>query len=101
MFIVTDVFDYNPDAPAGQKIKVLAASPNQRFYHSVAMLIPDGRIIVCGTDQATYVTGWTAYSHMAEAFTPPWLLDGTPRPVVERYGCFAHIKLINLSQFVG
>ena len=56
----------------------------QRFYHSVANLIPDGRILVSGTDEATYVPGPTAYSHDVEAFTPPWLLDGSIRPVINR-----------------
>jgi hypothetical protein len=37
-----------------------------------------------GTDQATYVEGPTAYGHEAEAFTPPWLLDGSIRPVITR-----------------
>ena len=77
-----DVFSYDPDAPVGQKFSVFAATPNQRFYHSNVMLIPDGRVLVMGTDEGTYVKDWTAYNHDIEAFTPPWLLDGTPRPVV-------------------
>ena len=27
----------------------------------------------------------SAYNHEVEAFTPPWLLDGTPRPVIVSY----------------
>jgi hypothetical protein len=26
----------------------------------------------------------TAYEHTVEAFTPPWLLQGTPRPVIKK-----------------
>eukprot|EP00604_Paraphysomonas_vestita_P000208 CAMPEP_0174825344 /NCGR_PEP_ID=MMETSP1107-20130205/42670_1 /TAXON_ID=36770 /ORGANISM="Paraphysomonas vestita, Strain GFlagA" /LENGTH=372 /DNA_ID=CAMNT_0016056873 /DNA_START=2651 /DNA_END=3767 /DNA_ORIENTATION=+ len=78
----TDVFDYNPEAPAGSKFRVLAFASRQRLYHSTAILIPDGRVMVMGTDQATYVEGPTAYGHEAEAYTPPWLLDGSIRPVI-------------------
>lgn len=48
-----------------------------------------------GTDQATYVDGPTAYGHEAEAFTPPWLLNGSIRPVITRYlFIIIHIILI-------
>jgi hypothetical protein len=77
-----DVFAFNPEAPAGQKFSVLAATPNQRFYHSNTMLVPDGRVLVMGTDEGTFFKDATAYNHDVEAFTPPWLLDGTPRPVI-------------------
>ena len=50
-----DVFVYDPDAPVGQRYTVLARSPFQRFYHSTAILVPDGRILVMGTDQATFI----------------------------------------------
>eukprot|EP00602_Paraphysomonas_sp_CaronLab_P001575 CAMPEP_0185030626 /NCGR_PEP_ID=MMETSP1103-20130426/17602_1 /TAXON_ID=36769 /ORGANISM="Paraphysomonas bandaiensis, Strain Caron Lab Isolate" /LENGTH=964 /DNA_ID=CAMNT_0027565827 /DNA_START=408 /DNA_END=3302 /DNA_ORIENTATION=+ len=78
-----DVFAYNPDAPDGQRFSVLASTPFQRFYHSNTMLIPDGRVLVLGTDQATFFKDETAYSHVVEAFTPPWLLDGTERPEIQ------------------
>lgn len=44
-----------------------------------------------GTDQATYVEGPTAYGHEAEAYTPPWLLDGSIRPVITRYIFYSFI----------
>ena len=61
---------------------MLARTPNRRTYHSTAVLLPDGRTSIQGTDQATYNEGAPSYEHRAEAFTPPWLLDGTPRPVI-------------------
>eukprot|EP01036_Dinobryon_divergens_P034856 gene34856-45107_t len=51
------------------------------MYHSTTLLLPDARTLIMGTDQATY-TPATSYEHRVEAFTPPWLLDGTPRPVI-------------------
>ena len=42
-------------------------------------------IFITGTDQATNSkTGPEPYSHLAEVFTPPWLLNGTPRPIITR-----------------
>jgi hypothetical protein len=44
-----DAFLYDPDAPVGNKTKLLAKSQYQRLYHSVALLLPDGRTLVAGT----------------------------------------------------
>ena len=72
-------------APAGKRFEVFASTPFQRFYHSSALLIPDGRVAVLGTDQFTFMRDTPgAYSHVVEGFTPPWLLDGTERPVITR-----------------
>jgi hypothetical protein len=51
-----DVFVYDPDAPEGERYSVLERSPFQRFYHSTAALVPDGRVLVMGTDQASYTS---------------------------------------------
>lgn len=78
-----DVFCDDPLAPSGQRFTIFAASENQLYYHSVAALLPDGRTIKAGSDEVTYDTALgTAYNHRLEAFIPPWLLKGTPRPVI-------------------
>lgn len=46
--IITDVFCYNPTAPVGKRFTVFAWTPNRRYYHSVAALLPDGRTFVSG-----------------------------------------------------
>eukprot|EP01035_Chromulina_nebulosa_P058257 gene58257-79779_t len=76
-----DVFCYDPEAAPGSKFTVLAKTNIRRMYHSTTLLLPDARTLIMGTDQATY-TPATSYEHRVEAFTPPWLLDGTPRPVI-------------------
>lgn len=78
-----DVFCYDPQAPSGQRFTVFAANEFQHFYHSVAGLLSDGRTLQMATDEASYdrTTG-TAYNHRVFAFTPPWLLNGVPRPVI-------------------
>ena len=43
---------YDPDAPKGERFRVLAATTNiARYYHGNAMLLPDGAILVAGSDQ--------------------------------------------------
>jgi hypothetical protein len=76
-----DIFCYDPEAAPGEKFSVFASTPIQRFDQSTALLIPDGRTLLMGNIQASF-TATLAYEHRAEAFTPPWLLDGTPRPVI-------------------
>ena len=76
-----DVFCYDPEAAPGRKFTVFAKTNIRRMYHSTTLLLPYARTLIMGTDQATY-TPATSYEHRIEAFTPPWLLDGTPRPVI-------------------
>jgi hypothetical protein len=76
-----DIFCYDPFMPAGKKFQVFESTPIQRLYHSSAIFIPDGRTLLVGTDQATFSLT-TSYEHRAEAFTPPWLLNGVPRPEI-------------------
>ena len=51
----TDVFCFDPYAPAGQRFQIFASSPYQRLYHSSALLLPDGRTMVSGTGNAFVV----------------------------------------------
>jgi galactose oxidase len=65
--------------PATERFTRLAAAATPRNYHSVAMLLPDGRVFsggggLCGSCVTNHFDG--------QIFTPPNLLnpDGTPRP---------------------
>jgi galactose oxidase len=70
--------------PATEQFTALAPAAIPRTYHSVALLMPDGRVFtggggLCGTGCPT--------NHLdAEIFTPPYLIaaDGTPasRPTI-------------------
>src|SRR3954453_13129787 len=69
--------------PATREFTVLAPDVIPRTYHSVAVLLPDGRVFsggggLCGTCTVNHPAG--------RIFTPPYLLraDGTPRirPVI-------------------
>ena len=92
-----DVFCYDPYAAPGTKFRVFTHSTIRRLYHSNSVYVPDGRTLIMGTDQATYEPT-TSFEHRVEAFTPPWLIDGKPRPVITyvpqgiiAYGSVFHI----------
>ena len=64
---------YNPTLPVGQRMRELASTDIARLYHSEAALLPDGRVIVSGSDprDSTYPQ---EYRH--ETFSPPYLNGG-------------------------
>ncbi|GLJ08369.1 hypothetical protein SUGI_0087380 [Cryptomeria japonica] len=47
---VTNGWLYRPEAPEGKRFTVLAASTIPRMYHSTAIVLPDGRILVAGSN---------------------------------------------------
>jgi hypothetical protein len=49
----------------------MASQTVGRFYHSVAVLLPDGRILSAGGD----------FAYQAEIYSPPYLFKG-PRPTI-------------------
>jgi galactose oxidase len=72
---------YNPELwdPATERFTRLAAAATPRNYHSIAALLPDGRVFsggggLCGDCVTNHFDG--------QIFTPPYLLnpDGSPRP---------------------
>ena len=64
--------------PATGQFTTMAAASTPRTYHSVALLLPDGRVLTGGGG----LCGGCATNHLdGEVFTPPYLLnaDGTAR----------------------
>lgn len=70
---------YDPSLPVGQRMRELASSTIARLYHSEATLLPDGRVLVSGSDprDPNYPQ---EYRH--EIFYPPYLLAGAQRPAL-------------------
>lgn len=70
--------------PQTEKWTKLARMSHHRVYHSTALLLPDGRVLVAGSGQPAAV-GLTD-DRTAEIFSPPYLFnaDGTPatRPTI-------------------
>ena len=82
----TDVFDQSQAvlpaelwSPATQTWTTLASLSVLRFYHSIALLLPDGRVLVAGGGR--FGGGTVDDKLSAEIFSPPYLFKGT-RPVI-------------------
>lgn len=70
---------YDPEQPLGQRFSTLTRSPIPRLYHSVALLLLDGTVMVAGSNPVQmpmnqpdaanpYVTEWRV-----ENYVPPYL----------------------------
>jgi hypothetical protein len=70
----TAIYVYTPEIFDPQTLTWNNMAPHQipRWYHSSALLLPDGRVMVSGGDDQT--TG--------EIYSPPYLFQGT-RPVIQ------------------
>lgn len=68
---------YDPSLPVGQRMRNLASTNIARLYHSEATLLPDGSVLVSGSDprDPNYPQ---EYRH--EKFLPPYLLSGARKP---------------------
>ncbi|KAK6915475.1 Glyoxal oxidase, N-terminal [Dillenia turbinata] len=79
---------YQPWKPMGLRFLVMYPSPRPRLYHSSALLLTDGRILVGGSNPHPYYnfTGVMYPTDLSlEAFTPPYLSpEYSPvRPTIE------------------
>ncbi|CAG8713680.1 7788_t:CDS:2, partial [Acaulospora colombiana] len=82
---------YDPKAPLGSRFTRMAESQYVRVYHSTATLIPDGRVFVAGSNPNNEYCDICEYptEYRVEIFTPPYLLNGVPRPTVKNIAGFA------------
>ena len=64
-------------SPATEQWTTLASESQSRLYHSVALLLPDGRVLVGGSGAVAATPNAFNY----EIFTPPYLYKG-PRPTI-------------------
>jgi len=86
----TDTIDADPDPqqkrvelfdPASASWRLGPAQAEVRGYHSVGLLLPDGRVLSAGDDARPYSQTGFARSDTAEIYSPPYLFKG-PRPVL-------------------
>src|SRR5262245_47913024 len=66
---------WNPDTETWTTV---AALQNPREYHSTALLLPDGRVLMAGGGQ---LPGRSVDQKNAEIYSPPYLFKG-PRPTI-------------------
>lgn len=68
---------YDPTKPLGARMTMWANTTIPRLYHSEAVLMSDGRILVSGSDPED---GKRPQEHRLEYFSPDYVLSGAPKP---------------------
>lgn len=65
---------YKTNSAAGARFQTLTGSPIPRVYHSTANLLPDGRILVAGSNTHQFYTlaGYLPTELRLETFSPPY-----------------------------
>lgn len=73
----TNALLYDPTKPINSRISILANTTIARMYHSEAILLQDGRVLISGSDPESAVY---PQEYRIEIFMPPYLTSGLPRP---------------------
>ena len=68
---------YDPTKPVNSRFTIMANTTIARLYHSEALLLQDGRVLVSGSDPED---GKNPQEYRVETFTPPYLLQGKKQP---------------------
>lgn len=68
---------YDPFKPVGSRISVMANTTVARLYHSEAITLLDGRVLITGSDPED---GKHPQEIRVEVFTPPYLYSNKRRP---------------------
>lgn len=70
---------YDPSQPVNQRISILNTTIVARMYHSESTLLPDGRVLISGSDPET--PGYPEEMRV-EVYIPPYLTQGFIQPNV-------------------
>jgi hypothetical protein len=68
---------YDPSKPLGSRMTVMANTTVSRLYHSEAITLLDGRVLISGSDPQD---GKNPEEYRVEVFSPPYLKQGKTRP---------------------
>ena len=74
---------YDPTKPVNTRMSVMANTTVARLYHSEAIVLLDGRVMISGSDPTgdyDEPAGSFPEEYRVEVFTPPYLLSGLARP---------------------
>jgi hypothetical protein len=83
-----EVFEAEIYDPVKNTWSITAAATIARLYHSVALLLPDGRVVSAGGNpdkggQANWLPPDPLEEMRLEIFSPPYLFKSTPRPLIQ------------------
>ncbi|KAJ6589404.1 copper radical oxidase [Mycena capillaripes] len=68
---------YDPAMPFNQRISILNTTIVARLYHSEAILLPDGRVLISGSDPEDNLN---PEEFRIEVYIPPYLVQGRTQP---------------------
>jgi hypothetical protein len=68
---------YDPSQPVNQRFSILNNTIVARMYHSEATLLPDGSVLVSGSDPQDVKF---PQEYRIERYIPPYLNSGLPQP---------------------
>jgi len=71
---------YDPSQPAHQRISILNTTIVARMYHSEATLLPDGRVLISGSDPNPDGVQVYPEEFRVEVYLPPYLTSGLKQP---------------------
>jgi Domain of unknown function (DUF1929) len=94
---------YDPRKPVNQRMSVMANTTIDRLYHSEAILLQDGRVLVSGSDPEDVRF---EQEYRVEVFMPPYLLSGARQPeftIVNNQTSYGYGETItlNVKQYQG
>ncbi|XXG48060.1 hypothetical protein AAC387_Pa02g2599 [Persea americana] len=88
---------YKPKMPVGSRFKLLVPTTIPRMYHSTSCVLPDGRVLVAGsnTNRLYRLMGTFPTELRVEKFAPPYCdpLLAERRPKIEKESIVAGMKL--------
>jgi len=71
---------YDPSLPVNQRISILNTTIVPRLYHSEATLLPDGRVLISGSDPNPSGPQIFPEEFRIEVYIPPYLNSGFTQP---------------------
>jgi hypothetical protein len=72
---------YDSKKPVHQRMSIMANTTIARMYHSEAVVMDDGRVLVSGSDPQD--NGKHPQEYRLEVFLPPYLLSGATQPTFD------------------
>lgn len=68
---------YDPTKPLHSRMSIMGSTDIARMYHSETILLPDGSVLVSGSDPQDNVN---PQEYRMERFSPPYMQSGLPKP---------------------